>query len=79
MRQMLAHAALAATLCLAPAAASAACLAEFKAKRDNPLELFYDIAPIRGACTRENAAAQLERRLARRGQTLLKVLSVRDE
>ncbi len=75
------------TLCAAIAAFSigmgatagqalAACTAEYKAKRDNPLELFYDVAQVDGPCTRENAQAQLQAALAAQGLTLLKVLSV---
>jgi len=79
MRKTLASIALAASVGLTPAWAGAACLAEYKAKRDNPLELIYDITPIRGACTRENAEAQLQAQLAEQGRTLLKVLSVRQE
>lgn len=79
MRHILSYLALAGVVGLTPASAAAACLAEFKAKRDNPLALFYDIAPIRGACTQENAEAQLSAELAKQGQTLLKVLSVREE
>ncbi len=60
-------------------AAQAACLAEYKAKRDNPLELHYDVAQIDGPCTKANARKQLQARMAARGMTLLKVLSVRDE
>ncbi|WP_324753014.1 hypothetical protein [Roseovarius sp. Pro17] len=56
--------------------ASAACLAEYKAKRDNPLELFYGTAKINGACTKAAASAQLSRKLKAEGLTLLKVLSV---
>lgn len=78
MKRTIAYLALAATLGLTPAWAGAACLAEYKAKRDNPLELIYDIAPINGACTIENAEEQLQTRLERQGQTLLKVLSVNE-
>lgn len=60
-------------------AASAACLAEYKAKRDTPFELHYDVARISGPCTRANARAQLQAQLAGQGLTLLKVLSVREE
>ena len=67
MRKTLASIALAATVGLTPAWAGAACL------------LIYDITPIRGACTRENAEAQLQAQLAEQGRTLLKVLSVRQE
>lgn len=59
--------------------AQAACYAEYKAKRDNPLELFYDVAAISGPCTKANAAKELQARLAAQGLTLLKVLSVREE
>ncbi|WP_371225257.1 hypothetical protein [Roseovarius sp. 2305UL8-3] len=64
------------TLLAATAQAQAACSAEYKAKRDNPLELFYDVAQVSGPCTVENATAQLQTMLARQGLTLLKVLSV---
>ena len=57
-------------------AASAACYAEYKAKRDNPLELFHDVAQISGPCTMDNATAQLRNILAEQGMTLLKVMSV---
>ena len=66
------------TLCAA-GTAQAACYAEYKAKRDNPLELFYDVARISGPCTRANAAAQLRQQLAAQGLTLLKVISVRQQ
>ena len=56
--------------------AQAACMAEYKAKRDNPLELFYDVAKVPGPCTTQNATAQLKAMLAAQGLTLLKVLSV---
>lgn len=78
MMKMLAYIALAATLCLTPALAQAACVAEYKAKRDNPLELYFDTARIGGPCTLANARAQLEKILAARGLTLLKVVSVRE-
>ncbi len=56
--------------------AQPACMAEYKAKRDNPLELFYDVAQVTGPCTSQNATAQLTAILAAQGLTLLKVLSV---
>lgn len=62
----------------AAATAQAACFAEYKAKRDNPLELFYDVAQISGPCTKANARAQLQQMLTRQGLTLLKVLSVKN-
>lgn len=59
-------------------AAQAACYAEYKAKRDTPFELIYEVAQVSGPCTIANATAQLDARLAGQGLTLLKVLSVRD-
>ncbi len=64
---------------LIAAPASAACLAEYKAKRDNPLELFYGTAQISGACTMASAKAQLREQMASQGLKLLKVLSVRQQ
>ncbi len=71
--------ALAGALLAAPSLAQAACTAEYKAKRDNPLELHYDVAQISGPCTIQNARAQLADQLSRRGLTLLKVLSVSEQ
>lgn len=68
--------ALAALAALVASPASAACVAEYKAKRDNPLELFYDTAIINGECTIVSASAELQGKLAGDGITLLKVLSV---
>lgn len=64
---------------LAPSMAQAACVAEYKAKRDTPFELYYDVAPISGPCTKSNARAQLKAQLAQNGLILLKVVSVRDQ
>jgi len=66
-------------LALGTGSAHAACYAEYKAKRDNPLELYYDVATISGPCTKAQAAAQLRARLASQGLTLLKVMSVRQQ
>lgn len=66
----------AALLVASASTAQAACMAEYKAKRDNPLELYYDVAQISGPCTVANAQAQLQGLLAAQGLTLLKVLSV---
>jgi len=68
-----------ALLLAAPTLAQAACKAEYKAKRDNPLELHYDVAQISGPCTIANARAQLADQLSSRGLTLLKVLSVSEQ
>lgn len=59
--------------------AQAACIAEYKAKRDNPLELYYDMMTINGPCSLANATTQLRSALASRGLTLLKVLSVKEK
>lgn len=56
--------------------AQAACYADYKAKRDNPLRLHYGVAEISGACNRGNAREQLEPRLDTAGWTLLTVESV---
>ncbi len=58
------------------AQAHAACIAEYKAKRDTPFELYYDVTQISGPCTLQNARAQLTKMLAAQGLVLLKVLSV---
>ena len=68
-----------AALFLGTSGASAACYAEYKAKRDNPLELFYDVAQISAPCTRASARAQLGALLASQGLTLLKVMSVSEQ
>lgn len=59
--------------------ASAACVAEYKAKRDDPLRLFYGTVEIGGPCTIEAATAKLSAQLSAQGMTLLKVLSVTQE
>lgn len=59
--------------------AQAACYADYKARRDNPLELHYGVAQIAEPCTRANAQAQLTGRLQRDGWRLLNVLQVFDD
>ncbi|MDO6731490.1 hypothetical protein Q4577_15760 [Marinovum sp. 2_MG-2023] len=76
MMKMLTYLTLAVAIGLTPALADAACVAEYKAKRDNPLALFFDTAQINGPCTKANAQTQLRAMLAQRGLTLLKVVSV---
>jgi hypothetical protein len=56
--------------------AEASCVVEYKAKRDNPLALFYDVAEVGGDCSAGDATARLQMKLAKEGLTLLKVLSV---
>ena len=76
MMKILASAILAAMIA---GSASAACIAEYKAKRDDPLRLFYGTLEIGSPCTIEAATAKLSAKLAAQGMTLLKVLSVTQE
>ena len=62
-------------------AASAACYADYKAKRDNPLKLHYgviqiDIAPC---AMSDNAKRTIDSRLSAAGWQLLQVQSVFDD
>ena len=67
-------------LAMATAApAGAACFADYKAKRDNPLKLHYGVAQIEGPCTIKSAAGEIAPRVARDGWQLLNVVSVFDE
>ena len=59
--------------------AHAACYVEYKAKRDNPLELFYEVAVVAEPCNKASARAQLAPVLAGQGLKLLKILSVRKQ
>jgi len=61
---------------LAASPAGAACYADYKAKRDDPLRLHYGVAELRGACTTENAANELLPRLAADDWQLLNILGV---
>jgi len=73
--------ALAATmvLSLSATAASAACYADYKAKKGYPLKLHYGVIEISGACTVQSANGQISQRLNAKGWTLLNVLSVFDD
>jgi len=78
MRLMTFALALGATLALA-LPASAACYAEYRASRQNPVQLAYGLAEIRGgACNAQAAAQYLQARLAQSGWTLQNVLSTVD-
>lgn len=56
--------------------AQAACYAEYRAARQNPVQLAYGLAEIRGgACNAQSAAQYLQARLAQSGWTLQNVLS----
>ena len=59
--------------------AQAACYADYKAKRDDPLRLHYGVAEIEGACSASSAAEELEPRLAEGNWQLLSVEGVFDE
>lgn len=59
--------------------AQAACYADYKAKRDDPLRLHYGVAEVRGDCTKAAAEAQIAERLAADGWQLLNVLDVFDD
>lgn len=69
---------LAAPLALALAApAGAACFADYKAKRESPLQLHYGVVQLADQnCTREAAAPEIARRIAGDGWELLQVMSV---
>ncbi|MCE0504437.1 hypothetical protein LR948_03650 [Roseivivax sp. GX 12232] len=63
-------------LAMAPAAAEAACYADYKAKREDPLRLHYGVAEVPDdACSRDGAASALAPRLDRAGWTLLNIVS----
>ena len=55
-------------------AAGAECYADYKAKKDSPLQLHYGVAQV-SSCDRGGAEAELAPRLAADGWTLLNVLS----
>lgn len=57
--------------------ADAACYADYKAKRDNPLRLHYGVIELPDdACTPGAASRAIAGRIARDGWTLLNVLSI---
>lgn len=68
---------LAATLALVLAGPAAAeCYADYKAKKDDPLQLHYGVAQVSdGNCSPGAASGELAPRLAAGGWTLLNVLS----
>ena len=69
--------AIAVSLVLAAGQSSAACLAEYKAKRDNPLRLEHGIMAIPDEdCEISLAEIVVRERLAEEGWTLLSVVSV---
>lgn len=58
--------------------AQAACYADYKAKRDNPLELHYGVMQV-SSCSASEATPEINARLAGQGWKLLKVLSTFDD
>jgi len=60
--------------------ASAACFADYKAKKDSPLKLHYGVVELSGKkCALPAAKRQISARIAADGWQLLTVLSVFDE
>jgi hypothetical protein len=58
--------------------AAAQCFADYKAKRDNPLQLHYGVVELpEAACGSTSAASsEIARRIGRDGWTLLNVVSI---
>lgn len=69
------------SLSLLATGVQAACYADYKAKKDSPLQLHYGVMELpQNACGSANAAGQvIAPRLAQAGWTLLNVMSVFDE
>lgn len=59
--------------------AHAACFADYKAKRDDPLRLHYGVAEVTGACNVEGATAEISARLAANDWQLLSIEGVFDD
>ncbi|MDE0591052.1 hypothetical protein OU789_14030 [Halocynthiibacter sp. C4] len=67
-----------ALLCAAPA--SAACYADYKAKRDDPLRLHYGVVELAEQnCKKAKAGDAISKRISKDGWTLLTVISVFDQ
>lgn len=66
---------------LAPglAAAQSACYADYKASREEPLELLYGVSEVLGECTVPSAEEEIRPRIAVDGWQLLEVMSTFDE
>ena len=62
-------------LASAASAQQAPCFADYKASRENPLELQYGVAEVRGDCSVPAAQGELAPKLAQDGWQLLEVLS----
>jgi len=71
---------LAALVALIGLPAAADCYADYKAKRDDPLQLHYGVIALpENACTKSKAEAEIAGRIGVDGWTLLKVVSIFDE
>jgi hypothetical protein len=79
MKNALALSALLLTLFAGFPAAAGECYADYKAKRDAPLQLHYGVMQLNDSCTKAAARSEVATRLRRSGWTLLNVLSVFDE
>ncbi|RME18709.1 MAG: hypothetical protein D6801_00705 [Alphaproteobacteria bacterium] len=81
MKQLIAICAGAALSALVALPASAACYADYKAKRGQPLELHYGVIelPDRACVSLDAAAPVIARRIAVDGWTLLAVVRIFDE
>ena len=66
--------------CLTAAPVQAACYADYKAKKDQPLQLHYGVIELPdSACSSRQAASRaIAGRLSQQGWTLLNVLSIFD-
>ena len=64
---------------LSATTAQAACFADYKAKRDDPLRLHYGVAEIMGDCSAASAEAELTPRLAADDWQLLSIEGVFDD
>lgn len=65
-----------ALVAIAASPAGAACYADYKAKKDDPLRLHYGVAEVSDAsCDPSSASSELAPRLANAGWTLLNVMS----
>ena len=80
MTRMLATFGLTALLAFAALPAAAACYADYKAKRDNPLKLHYGVIelPDKVCSSEEKIAEAIAARIGVDGWTLLSVVSVFD-
>jgi hypothetical protein len=78
MRHRMIPAVIAASLAIGSGAAEAACYADYKAKRDGPLQLHYGVIELPDAACGSTAAAAEEtrRRIAGGGWELLNIVSI---